>query len=250
MKPQHTSDHQAAAQRAGDSPVDALSLLSARMDGEAADSDWLSALESPEGKAAWHQYHLIGEALRATSSQPFVASAAALASAQAQEAAAQVVQQARAMGPVRADVQPERSAQVLTFPHSATPGQPGARRPEAANDSVFRWKLVAGLASVVAVMGVVWGVSGVPGAAGGAVELAMQQVPTVAVGAQLASASAAAPANGVTATNVLVSTPNGAMLRDPRLEALLQAHRQAGGASALQVPAGFLRNATYQSAQR
>lgn len=228
--------------------MDALSLLSACMDGEAADSDWLSALESPEGKAAWHQYHLIGEALRATASQPFVSSMSALSATQTQEAAAQVVQQARAMGPVGSDAQPERSAQVLTFPHSATPGQPGSRRPEAANDGVFRWKLVAGLASVVAVMGVVWGLSGVPGAVGGAGELAMQQVPTGAGDAQVASA--AAPANAMTATNVLVSTPNGAMLRDPRLEALLQAHRQAGGASALQVPAGFLRNATYQSAQR
>ena len=36
------------------------------------------------------------------------------------------------------------------------------------------------------------------------------------------------------------------MIRDPQLDALLAAHKQFGGASALQMPAGFLRNATFQ----
>jgi sigma-E factor negative regulatory protein RseA len=36
------------------------------------------------------------------------------------------------------------------------------------------------------------------------------------------------------------------MLRDPRLDQLLAAHRQSGGASALQVPSGFLRSATFE----
>ena len=43
---------------------------------------------------------------------------------------------------------------------------------------------------------------------------------------------------------------DGVVLRDPQLEALLSAHRQFGGASALQMPAGFLRNATYDAPQR
>jgi sigma-E factor negative regulatory protein RseA len=41
-----------------------------------------------------------------------------------------------------------------------------------------------------------------------------------------------------------------AMLRDSRLDELLAAHKQFGGTSALQMPAGFLRNATFDSAQR
>jgi len=45
---------------------------------------------------------------------------------------------------------------------------------------------------------------------------------------------------------VLAQDANGVMLRDPALDALLQAHQQMGGSSALQRPAGFLRNATYQ----
>lgn len=41
-----------------------------------------------------------------------------------------------------------------------------------------------------------------------------------------------------------------AMIRDPRLDELLAAHRQAGGTSALQMPSGFLRNATFQGSAR
>ena len=40
------------------------------------------------------------------------------------------------------------------------------------------------------------------------------------------------------------------MLRDPRLDELLAAHKQYGGATALQMPAGFLRNATFESPSR
>ncbi len=36
------------------------------------------------------------------------------------------------------------------------------------------------------------------------------------------------------------------MLRDPRLDELLAAHRQFGGTSALQMASGFLRNATFE----
>ena len=40
------------------------------------------------------------------------------------------------------------------------------------------------------------------------------------------------------------------MLRDPRLDELLAAHRQSGGASALPTSAGFLRNATFEQPGR
>jgi sigma-E factor negative regulatory protein RseA len=40
------------------------------------------------------------------------------------------------------------------------------------------------------------------------------------------------------------------MMRDPRLDALLAAHKQFGATSALQTPAGFLRNATFEGAAR
>jgi RNA polymerase sigma factor (sigma-70 family) len=40
------------------------------------------------------------------------------------------------------------------------------------------------------------------------------------------------------------------MIRDPRLDQLLAAHRQLGGATALQAPSGFLRNATFEGPAR
>jgi sigma-E factor negative regulatory protein RseA len=40
------------------------------------------------------------------------------------------------------------------------------------------------------------------------------------------------------------------MVRDPALDALMAAHRQLGGHSALQMPSGFLRNATFERPQR
>lgn len=40
------------------------------------------------------------------------------------------------------------------------------------------------------------------------------------------------------------------MIRDPHIDALLAAHRQFGGTSALQAPTGFLRNATFEEGAR
>ena len=40
------------------------------------------------------------------------------------------------------------------------------------------------------------------------------------------------------------------MIRDPRLDELLAAHKQFGSTSTLQMPAGFLRNATFDSPSR
>jgi sigma-E factor negative regulatory protein RseA len=53
----------------------------------------------------------------------------------------------------------------------------------------------------------------------------------------------------LSATRVMVGNGNPqVMLRDPRLDELLEAHRQAGGAS--QMPSGFLRNATFEAPSR
>ena len=116
----------------------------------------------------------------------------------------------------------------------------GQVRDEAANDAVFRWKLVAGFASLAAVMAVSWSVVSGSGSGGDA-------------GARLASntpapvATASAPA---VAAPVAVNTGQGVVIRDAQLEALLAEHRQHGGMSALQMPSGFIRNATYEAAGR
>lgn len=99
-----------------------------------------------------------------------------------------------------------------------------ADRP-AAND--WHWKLVAGLASVAAVAAVGWNMWSSTAAGSGAPQLASVRTPggVIAVGAESAPA----------------------MVRDPRLDQLLEAHRQLGGATALGTTSGFLRNATFEA---
>jgi sigma-E factor negative regulatory protein RseA len=56
-------------------------------------------------------------------------------------------------------------------------------------------------------------------------------------------------APSLAATRVMIGNGNPqVMLRDPRLDQLLEAHQQAGGAS--QMPSGFLRNATFDRPSR
>ena len=103
---------------------------------------------------------------------------------------------------------------------------------DAANDAVFRWKVVAGVAGLGVAAAVLWQV--LVGAA------------ALPAGAELAAAPSQAP----TGLQVLVNTPQGTMVRDPELEALMAAHRQSGNLSALQRPAGFMRSAAFEAGQR
>lgn len=95
----------------------------------------------------------------------------------------------------------------------------------AANEAVFRWKLVAGFASMSAALVVTWSFVGAP------------DTPTAS---QLSQNPAA--------EQLLVSSPQGPMVRDARLEELMAAHKQLGGSS-LQAPSGFLRNAGFEDSQ-
>lgn len=98
-----------------------------------------------------------------------------------------------------------------------------------ANDAVWRWKLVAGLCSL-AVVGVLgWQL------------VALQRTDA---GAQLAAMQAPV-------MTVQRATGDGAvMIRDSQLDRLISEHQQLGGTSALQMPAGFLRNATFERPAR
>src|SRR5207253_395023 len=91
---------------------------------------------------------------------------------------------------------------------------------EAANDGSFRWKLVAGAASFAAVSAIAWTLIGT--------------APGRPDGAQLAASRTAGG-------TVLTSSERGVMIRDPRLDEFMAAHRQLGGAT-LVAPAGYLRS--------
>lgn len=211
-----------AGARSGAHEVDRTEALSALVDGEidAAELDaWLRAPSDPgDDRARWHSYQVIGDVLRGS------APAAAVVSPQVFLAGVQ--------------------SRLRSEPTLAAPSEPVSLRvpvrAPAANDAVFRWKLVAGVASLAAVMAVSWGViggapSGVDGVAGPQMAL-LQPTPAAPTAADQSAAA------------VLVHTERGTVIRDARLQALLAEHRQHGGMSALHMPAGFLRDATHDVA--
>ena len=209
-------------------------LLSALLDGELSEAelnDWLSREPDMDAAATQGQIHqVIGNALRGQPSLVAGTSASVF------------------LAGVQTRLQREAPLMAPTAPSPPSPAfsaidMPQVRAP-AANDAVFRWKLVAGLASLAAVMAVSWSVlatapaGAVPGAA----------TPQLALSAPSPEGTSAARTVAVAAsaaTPLVVNTRQGVLIRDAELEALMAEHRQHGGVSALQMPAGFLRNATY-----
>lgn len=199
---------------------------------------WLTSdRESDEVRSTWGTYHLIGDVLR---EQGAPSGAASVPNVQASLAFARriCVLARQADGPAAMEAAVTAPTLVVQPPVALV--NTAVTRSPAANDAVFRWKLVAGLATATAVLGVAWGVGG--GDLTGTGAVLAQSTNTPAVPAVTVVSQQGAP--------VWVNTPQGAVLRDPRLDELLQAHRRAGGASALQVPTGFLRSATYDATQR
>jgi sigma-E factor negative regulatory protein RseA len=185
-------------------------LISALADGQLQGESFARgvevALSDPAAREAWAAYHLIGDVLRsgelAVASEPVAFVARLRGRLQAED-------------PIVGRTRHEAGAVV-------------APRREAANDTSFRWKIVAGLASVAAVSAVAWsvgiGLGGNPEAS---------QIAKAGAGAVLTSAG-----------------ERGVMIRDPQLDELLAAHRRLRGPSALQMSAGFVRNATFESTGR
>lgn len=199
--------------------------LSALADGHgpSAETGWAGLCrayaEDTQLQQAWSDYHWLGEALRAGDHAPAPADTAFVAGVMARIAS----EDAKAVKAQRIPAQPV----TVVWPEMP-----------AANDAIFRWKMVAGMATLAAVAAVAWHVAVAP-----------------QPGPQLAQAtSPPAPvvqlAQGEQSRAQAVVTEHGVVLRDPQLEELLAAHRQYGGMSALQMPAGFLRNATYETPQR
>lgn len=180
-------------------PDDAVSALT---DGELSGTAFIAALgqlrEDSLARQRWQTYHMIGDALRSPEASVAPADCSALLNG--------LRQQLWDAAPVGG--------------HAVWPTAVPDRGPQAANDSQYRWKLVAGMASLVVVMVGAWA-------------LMDAQAP-----ASPTSMAAATPERGIT-------VPADPMLRDRQLDELLAAHRQRGGSSMLQNPAGFLRNATF-----
>lgn len=201
--------------------------ISALLDGELAPAQGeavLASIDADGARESWHLYHLIGDVLRA----PDLAACAGDAA---------FVARLRAQLPAQDAPPVQTSAPLL-----ATVAE--VRR-DAANDGVFRWKMAAGFASLAAVAAIGWGTLGGIG----------PQAPTD--GAQLAlSANPSTPTMAAVPVGqqaLVAATPAQTapvMLRDPELDQLLAAHRQAAGVSAFGDTAGFLRAATFEGPTR
>jgi sigma-E factor negative regulatory protein RseA len=215
----------------------ALEQVSALADGHLQGEDFARAIDAvcaeDDARGAWRSYHLVGDILRSGAHTPCSDTDAFLTRFQQRLAAEPV-----AVTPVLA---PVTAAKVITL----------QRRADAANEPVFRWKLVAGAASLVAVAAISWTLVGNgAGFSSPGPQIAAQQQPAAnSVLAAAANNSSSPAAQTLTPTRVVVGggSPQ-VMLRDPRLDQLLEAHQQAGGAS--QMPSGFLRNATFEGPTR
>lgn len=187
-------------------------MFSALFDGQAG-AETVLACMPPDSKSSmysdWNCYQLIGDSLR-TSSPLLRASAPGKLGADPaflHRLSARLTDESVDKG-----VSPSLAVTRVAVPSVM-----------AANDHLFRWKLVAGFASLGAVAVLAWGLVGtLPGAST----------------SQLAQ-SGAAP-------TLVMASPEGPMVRDARLEELLAAHKQLAGTS-LQVPSGFVRNAGFEA---
>jgi sigma-E factor negative regulatory protein RseA len=214
-----------------DNSLNNRETVSDLMDGRLRADDFSAAVQAVQApgsaREAWHSYHLVGDVLRSADLASGADDAAFLSRFQARlrqleplplAGGGMLVPLPGAGGPASDALAPG----VMGVIHS-----PQAEVSQAANDERFSWKWVAGFASLMLVIAAGWNMAG--GMTG-----------------QQQSSQLAAVQPEATAVLVETGIEGQLMLRDPRLDQLLMAHRQSGGASALQVPSGFLRNATFE----
>ncbi|RZL61287.1 MAG: anti-sigma factor [Variovorax sp.] len=220
------------------STVTVREQVSALADGDLQDAELAQLIgqicADDDLRGAWRTYHLVGDVLRSGAQAPCAESAGFVARLQ---------QRLAAEAPVSA-LAPAQPVVVPAMHVESARAQPR----EAANEPVFRWKLVAGAASLAAAAAIGWNLLGTGAVAPApAAQLAQQQEAPSVLAASRAVASESASRLAPTRVVVGGGAPQ-VMLRDPRLDQLLEAHQQAGGAS--QMPSGFLRNATFEGAGR
>lgn len=168
----------------------------------------------PDSREAWHRYHVIGDVLRDQ----------ALAPSARELEFAQRVQKAIAAQEPPLQVRTAQAQDSLRVVKNVPT--------RSANQDRFSWKMIAG----VAVLGL-------------AVLIGMGSRESGPLSQSQQMASDGPTVNQ--AKDVTVGyIEDGVMLRNPELDALLMAHQQMGGHSALQMPSGFLRNATFDRTGR
>ncbi len=198
--------------------------ISALADGQLSGDALVQAMQSlahdEQARANWHAYHLVGDVLRS------------------QELSWGCTKDSAFLSRFRSRLEDDD----LHFSHETECAMDSIavyagnesvigindHKKEAANDSGLRWKWVVGLASLALATVLGWGFVDGVNAPVSPSQLAQAPLPVV----------------------VVQDESSQVMIRDPRLDPLLQAHQQFGGASALQMPSGFVRNATFERSNR
>lgn len=177
-----------------------------------------------QARAYWHDLHVVGDVLRGEVTVTVTVNVNA----------ANTAKDMAFLDTFRANLAKEPRllplAQLAPVTSILTTAKPTA------NDSLFDWKWVGGLSAAAAVVAFSWNmVASTTSAPNGS-------------GEQLAqSARQATSIEATVVTTVATPSAAGVMLRNPQLDALIAAHNQAGGNSALQMPSGFLRSATFNT---
>lgn len=176
-------------------------------------SEWISALHD-DALHAWPHDQVLDEATVQQWQETVRVSQATRG-----EAWADAASQQRVLAAVRAAYGAPVEANSPSLSPSAIPSN--APSPEATNDRVWAWPWAAALVLAV-----------------GAWMAWPQLGPQSAV---MAKADLPTATTSVAQADKTWVEQNG-VIRDPRLDALLQSHRQFGSSSALQYPAGFVRS--------
>lgn len=196
--------------------------ISALADGQLSGEALVQAVrllaQDEQARANWHAYHLVGDVLRS------------------QELSWGCTKDSAFLSRFRSRLQDDGKPSLPEFAIDSIAVYASNERVvgingdenEAANDPSLRWKWVAGLASLALATVLGWGLVGGVSAPPSPSQLAQTPSPVV----------------------VVQDESSQVMIRDPRLDPLLQAHQQFGGASALQMPSGFIRNATFERSAR
>jgi len=184
-------------------------LISALADGKIDDKDFTRTLswmaDNPQSLIDWSAYHLVGDVMR-------FGERASVGSGHEKLLAA-------IRGRLSSNFPQEDLNQVMNQ------NKFELRPHESANQANFHWKVVAGLASLMAVAVLGWQLWISPNIDSSANQLARNE-----------------------ANSLQPELP--LMIRSPELDKLLEDHRHNGGISAFQLPAGFMRNATFDRSSR
>jgi sigma-E factor negative regulatory protein RseA len=205
-------------------PDERFQALSALMDGAAAPGDAARACsawrETPEARSAWHVYHLIGDVLRSDE---------------------------LALGAVR-DASFLRDLQVRLADEPVVVAPSVPRPPLQVAAARRSWLVPAAVAAGFAALAVAVVATRPPVSGNAAVQMAQATDPATTTAAASGAGPVLVASDGFAEPKPVVA--NGKLIRDVRLDQYLAAHKQFGGSSALGVPSGFLRSATYDAAER